>query len=114
MSSVEPVPTGDADRRCEYEPTGILEILKGWGTPGQFRLFFGERLVGTLDVPYTVPGLFGVAGLSCGDDAYDSVNPEDYEAPFPFTGHIDHVTLDLSGDLTVIPEVEFQRLMSQP
>ncbi|KAA0235318.1 MAG: arylsulfatase [Actinobacteria bacterium] len=113
VSSVEAVPAGDVTLRYEFEPTGALDILNGRGTPGQGRLLFGDHLVGVIELPYTVPGMFGVAGLSCGYDACDSVNPEDYAAPFPFSGDLASVTLDLSGELTVVPEVELQRLMTQ-
>ncbi|WP_268767880.1 hypothetical protein [Methanosarcina sp. 1.H.T.1A.1] len=44
-----------------------------------------------------MPNLFKIIGLSCGYDADDSVNPEEYGAPFTFTGRIRQVELDVSG-----------------
>jgi arylsulfatase len=69
--------------------------------------------VASTDLPYTVPNLFGIAGLSCGYDAYDAVVPAAYEAPFAFTGEIKQVVLDVSGELLVDDERDLERLMVQ-
>ncbi len=47
------------------------------------------------------------------DNAYDAVDPSAYEAPFAFTGTLHRVVLDLSGELTVVPEAEMNRLMAE-
>ncbi|MBV6508596.1 MAG: hypothetical protein JJLCMIEE_01661 [Acidimicrobiales bacterium] len=113
ISSVEPIPVGRVQLRMEFEPTGFLDLSKGTGTPGCVRLLCDKRLVGVGDLERTVPAFFGTSTLACGYDANGSVSPGDYEAPFRFTGEIDQVTLDLSGELTVLPEAEVQRVMAQ-
>ena len=57
--------------------------------------------------------MFGVLGLSCGYAAFDSVDLTAYSAPFPFTGTIKQVTVDVSGDLIQDDETELKRLMTQ-
>jgi hypothetical protein len=68
---------------------------------------------GSVDLPYTVPNLFGIIGLCCGRDATDSVVPEDYQAPFAFNGEITSVTLDVTGELIVDHESELKRIIAQ-
>jgi arylsulfatase A-like enzyme len=113
VRSVEPVPTGHHHLRFEFEPTGDPDVLRGRGRPGHLKLYVDGRLVGHDDAPHTVPLLFGIVGVSCGFAAYDSVDPERYTAPFPFTGHLEEVVLDTSGELTVDPRAELERLMAQ-
>ncbi|KKH50731.1 sulfatase-like hydrolase/transferase [Methanosarcina sp. 1.H.A.2.2] len=50
--------------------------------------YINSELVASRDLPYTVPNLFGIIGLSCGYDSVDSVNLEEYRAPFTFTGRL--------------------------
>jgi arylsulfatase len=69
--------------------------------------------VAVTDLPYTTPNMFGVLGLSCGYAAFDSVDPDLYAAPFPFTGTIERVTIDVSGQLIQDPDAEITRLMTQ-
>jgi arylsulfatase len=56
----------------------------------------GERLSGEGDIPHTVPAVIETSGegLCCG---YDSGLPvtRDYRAPFRFTGHIEHVVVEI-------------------
>ena len=63
------------------------------------RLYINKKLVASIDMPHTVPILFGTEGLTCGYDGGDRVAPEEYKDAFPFSGTITRVTLDLSGDL---------------
>jgi arylsulfatase len=111
--SSEPVPTGDVSLRYEFEPTGDPQFREGKGSPGRFQLYINDHLVGNLEVPYTVPMTFGVLGASCGYAAFDSVNPEVYEAPFRFTGEIKQVVIDVSGEVIKDDEAELKRLMTQ-
>jgi arylsulfatase len=113
VSSAEAVPTGDITLRYEFEPTGEPDFSVGLGAPGRSQLYINDKLVGNVDLPHTVPNLFGIAGLSCGYDAYDAVNPDDYAAPFTFTGEIKQVVLDVSGEVLVDDERDLERLMVQ-
>jgi arylsulfatase len=113
VTSAKPIPTGQVTLRYEFEPTGKPDFKQGKGSPGRSQLYIDGELVGNIDLPYSVPNAFGIAGLSCGYDAYDAVNPDDYRAPFAFTGEIVQVVLDVSGDLIVDEEAEINRLMTQ-
>ena len=111
--SSEPVPTGDVSLRFEFEPTGDPQFMEGKGSPGRFQLYFNGQLVGNQEVPYTVPMTFGVLGASCGYAAFDSVDPQVYEAPFRFTGEIKQVVVDVSGEVIKDEKAELKRLMTQ-
>jgi arylsulfatase len=113
VTSSEPVPTGEVTLRYEFEPTGEPDFTTGRGSPGRSQLYIDDQLVGSLDLPYTTPAMFGVLGLSCGYAAYDSVDLTAYAAPFPFTGTIKQVVVDVSGELIQDDETELRRLMTQ-
>jgi arylsulfatase len=113
VSSPEAVPAGEAVLRYEFEPTGEPDLRKGKGTPGRSQLYINDELVASKDLPVTVPNAFGIIGLSCGYDAADAVNPDDYSAPFSFTGEIGEVVLDVSGDVIVDDEADLKRLMAE-
>jgi hypothetical protein len=61
----------------------------------------------------TVPFLFSIEGLSVSHDYGDSVDHQNYKPPFPFTGTLEKVTYDLSGDAIKNAEAETRRAMSQ-
>ena len=113
VTSPDPIPTGEVSVRFEFEPTGELANVNGKGTSGRSQLYVNGDLVASVDLPYTVPNLFGIIGLSCGRDAVDSVSPDDYDAPGEFNGEIKSVTLDVTGDLIVDHDSELKRLMTQ-
>lgn len=113
VTSSEPVPTGAVSLRYEFEPTGKPNFKAGKGSPGRCQLYINNKLVGNLDIPYSTPNMFGVLGLSTGYAAYDSVNPKIYQAPFRFTGKIEQVVIDVSGELIKDDEAELKRLMTQ-
>lgn len=113
VTSTEEVPAGRHELRMELATTGSPSFLEGKGSPAEVRLFFDDRLVGAGRLPYTVPNNFGILGVSCGFAAYDSVEPDDYRAPFAFTGDVHKVTLDVSGELTVVPEAELAQLLGE-
>jgi hypothetical protein len=97
--SSEPVPTGEVSLRYEFEPTGEPRFREGKGSPGRSNSTSTTSWWATWRVPYSTPQLFGVLGLSCGYAAFDSVNPEVYQAPFRFSGEIKQVVIDVSGEL---------------
>jgi arylsulfatase len=108
------VPAGRHQLRFEFEVTGPPDIPKGKGTPGRAQLYFDGKLVGQAEFPYTTPMMFGVAGgaLECGMDSGSSVTPE-YKPPFEFTGAIDSVTVDVSGELIRDTEQEMRVIMAR-
>jgi len=113
VSSPDPVPAGRHSLRYEFEPSGAPDFANGRGAPGTSQLYIDETLVAASELPHTTPNMFGVLGLSCGYAAFDSVDPNLYTAPFRFTGTIERVTIDVSGDLIQDPDAELTRLMTQ-
>jgi arylsulfatase len=73
-------------------------VLGAWGP-------FGQPI--SAEVPLTIPFAINPGPLACGFNPGSSVTP-DYTSPFPFTGTIDHVTIDVSGELTEDPEAELR------
>ena len=107
------IPRGDVELRMEFAPTGPPAFLEGKGTPAEVRLFFNGEVVGFGELPHTVPVTFSTTGVSCGEAFFDTIDPTIYEAPFTFTGALDKVVVDISGELIVNPEAEMTRLMTQ-
>jgi hypothetical protein len=48
------VPAGRRELRCEFEPTGPLDLAAGKGTPGRAQLDVDGSLVGQADLPYII------------------------------------------------------------
>jgi arylsulfatase len=90
---------GDVSLRYEFEPTGEPDLSVGKGSPGLGQLYINEKLVGAIEMPHTVPVIFGTEGLTCGYDGGSRVAPDAYSDAFTFTGKLRRLTLDVSGDL---------------
>jgi arylsulfatase A-like enzyme len=112
VTSGESLPRGAVALRMEFAPVGPPSLI-GRGTAAEVRLFHDEAVVGFGELPYTVPILFSTTGASCGMAYYDTVDPSAYEAPFPFTGELEKVVLDVSGERMVDPGAELARMMTQ-
>jgi arylsulfatase len=98
--------------RYEFEPTGEPDIAHGKGVPGRGQLYVDGQLVGATDFPHTTPLLFELEGLSCGYD-FGAPAGEVYVAPFPFTGTIRQVAVDLAGELIADDEAEMRLVMAR-
>jgi len=99
VSSLEPVPTGRHALRFEFEPTGPADLKAGKGVPGRGQLYVDGRLVGQSEFPFTVPITYGLGcAVLCGADDGSTVTPA-YASPFAFTGTLEQVTVDVSGEL---------------
>ncbi len=72
--------------------------------PARGQLYINRKLVGSVDMPYSILFIFGTQGVTCGYDSADPAAPEEYSDAFRFTGTIKRVTIDLSGEL--IPDRE--------
>ncbi len=114
VESKKKVPSGRHQLRFEFEVTGQPDIPAGKGASGRAQLYFDGELVGQTDFPFTTPLTFGVAGgaLECGMDSGSPVTPE-YKPPFEFTGTIDSVTVDVSGELIRDTEAEIRQIMAR-
>ena len=65
------------------------------------------------ELPVTVPLALGLAaGISVGADAGAPVTDE-YEAPFPFTGRLEKVVYDVSGEHVVDHEAEIRMALAR-
>lgn len=111
--SPDPVPAGAHKIRFEFEPTGKPDFAAGKGAPGKFQLYVDGDLVAETEVPHTTPMFYEIEGLSCGYDLGAPVLHDVYTPPFAFTGTINSVTVDLSGELIEDHEVAANRLMAQ-
>ncbi|MGB3716574.1 MAG: arylsulfatase [Candidatus Promineifilaceae bacterium] len=107
------VPEGRHQLRYEFEVTGEPDVLKGKGAAGLGQLYIDGKLVGQVEMPVTNPIMLGLAsGVAVGGDPGSPVT-DTYQAPFPFTGVIHTVTMDVSGELIVDTETEMRAIMAR-
>jgi arylsulfatase len=97
--------------RYEFEPTGAPDIPNGKGAPGRGQLYIDGKLVGASEFPHTTPLFFELEGLSCGFDF--GAPAGEYDPPFPFTGTIRQVSVDLAGELIRDDEAELRLLLAR-
>jgi hypothetical protein len=112
VSSPEPVPAGAHELRFEFEPTGEPDLPKGRGAPGRLQLYVDGALVAEGQAPVTIPFVINPGALTCGANPGSPVTP-DYASPFPFTGTLREVTVDVSGDLIHDSESEMRMAMAR-
>jgi arylsulfatase len=114
VTSTRELPVGRVTLRFEFVMTTPADIRAGKGAGGRGHLFVNGQPVGSEDIPLTCPIVYALAGegLSCGYDSGQEVTP-DYTAPFPFTGKIERVTVDVSGNLIVDQEADLRRAMAR-
>lgn len=99
VASETPVPPGKHELRVEFEPTGKPDIKQGKGAPAHVQLYVDGQLSAEGDLPVTIPLDIGITeGLACGRDEGSSVTTE-YRGPFAFTGDLERVVVDVSGEL---------------
>jgi arylsulfatase A-like enzyme len=97
VESTQEVPEGDVDLGFNFEPTGKPEITQGKGASGKAGLYINGEQVAEGELPITVPLSYSLSeGLSCGRDSGPPVTI-DYEPPFPFTGRLDRVEVEVKG-----------------
>ena len=113
VESKESVPEGRHALRFEFEVTGKPDLAKGKGAPGRAQLYIDGKLVGAAEYPHTTPFSMGLTGgWSVGGDPGAPVGPF-YGSPFEFTGTINSVTIDVSGEVIKDDEADFKRLMAR-
>jgi arylsulfatase len=112
VSSENGVPSGPHQLRFEFEPTGQPDVAGGEGSPGRAQLYVDGELIAETDMPRTTPLIFNPGGVTCGASGGSAV-VSDYRAPFPFSGEIHSVTVDLSGDLIKDTESEMRVAMAR-
>jgi len=90
---------GRHELRFEFAPTGTPDLAHGRGTPAHAQLYVDGNLAAETDLPVTIPLDIGITdGLTCGRDDGSTVTA-DYQAPFAFTGTLEKVIVDVSGEL---------------
>jgi hypothetical protein len=87
-------PAGPSELRYEFRRTGPR---RGRGT-----LLINGRAVGSVEIPKTWPIHGTTAGITCGHDAGAAVS-DAYAAPFPFTGTLRRVIVEIGADGTGDP-----------
>ena len=110
VSAPDTLPRGRHQLRFEFEPTGKPDIPDGKGSPGRAQLYVDGKLIAQEEFPVTTPIAFNPGGLTCGANPGSPVTT-DYQAPFPFTGTLHTVTVDLSGDLITDTDSEMRMAM---
>jgi arylsulfatase A-like enzyme len=113
VESTEAVPAGRHQLRFEFAVTDKPDIAHGKGAPGKGKLYIDGKLVGQGDIPLTNPLSVGLLStINCGADVGAPVTPK-YKTPFPFTGKIYKVTVDVSGELIRDHEVELRKHLAR-
>ena len=107
VRSEAPLTAGKHVLRFVFEPTGKPDLATGRGAPGRLQLYVDGDLVGAAEAPVTTPFAFNPGALTCGSNPGSPITP-DYPSPFRFTGHIEHVTIDVSGELIEDAEAELR------
>jgi arylsulfatase len=90
VQSSEPLPPGKSTVRVDVTP-----VEPGPGKPATVKLSVNGKETGQGRIEKTVPGRYSVEPFDVGMDNVSPVT-DDYESPFPFTGRIEHVTIELS------------------
>ena len=113
VMATEPVSAGRHALRFEFEVTGEPDIAQGKGSPGRAQLYIDGKLVGQADFPHTTPLSLGLTGgITVGADLGAPVAPF-YRTPFAFTGTIQSVTFDVSGDVIMDEDAEMRRILAR-
>ena len=103
---------GKHELRVELEPTGPADIAHGKGTPARAQLYIDGKLAGQGDLPVTIPIDIGITdGLSCGRDEGSAITT-DYQAPFAFTGQLEKIVVDVSGELIEDKDAQMRSVMA--
>ena len=104
------LPAGRHKLRFEFEPTGPPDVAHGKGSPGRAQLYLDGKLIAQSQFPVTTAIGFNPGGLTCGANPGSAITT-DYTAPFPFTGNLHTVTVDLSGELITDTDSELRMAM---
>jgi arylsulfatase A-like enzyme len=107
IQSKDVLSPGRHELRYEFEMTGAPDFKSGKGAPGIGRLYIDGVLVGEARLPVTIPVAIGTSGVTIGADTGSPVTNE-YKPPFPFTGILHTIKVDISGQLTPAVEAELE------
>src|SRR5579871_1385869 len=103
---------GRHELRFEFEPTGRPDLAHGKVTPGRAQLYVDGKLAGAGELPVTIPLMIGITdGFVCGR-APGAPLSADFEPPFAFTGELEKVVVDVSGDLLEDKAAQMRAIMA--
>lgn len=103
---------GRHEVRFEFEPTSEPDVAHGKGVSARAQLYVDGKLVAEGDLPETIPLDIGITeGLTVGRDDGSGVTGA-YEVPFPFTGELAEVVLDVSGELVEDKHAELRNVLA--
>jgi arylsulfatase len=106
------IPPGRHELRFEFEPTARPDVTHGKGTPARIQLYVDKQLQAEGALPITIPLDIGITeGLTCGRDEGSTVTT-DYEGPFSFTGELEQVVVDVSGELIQDQDAQLRNMMA--
>lgn len=106
------LPRGKHELRFEFEPTAKPDMRHGKGAPGKAQLYVDGKLAAESELPVTIPITIGISeGLTCGRDE-GSVVTKAYAGPFSFTGQLEEVAFDVSGELIEDHEAAMRQVMA--
>jgi arylsulfatase len=112
ISANMPVGGGRHELRVEIEPTAKPDLANGKGSPSRAQLYVDGQFAGEGELPVTIPLDIGITdGLSCGRDEGSPVTTA-YTAPFQFTGTLEKVVVDVSGDLIEDKAAQMRAVMA--
>jgi arylsulfatase A-like enzyme len=107
------IPGGRHALSMEFAPTGPPDPRNGKGTPGDVTLYIDGEPAGSGSLPVTIPILMGLSsGISIGADVGAPVTDR-YEPPYEFTGRIERVVYDVSGEHIVDHEAEIRAALAR-
>lgn len=112
VSTTEPLGAGAHELRFEFEPTGEPDMAHGKGTPGRLQLYVDGSLAAETEASETTPFMLNPGVLTCGANPGSPVTPE-YRSPYRFTGTLNSVTVDVSGELITDSESEMRAAMAR-
>ncbi len=108
VRSTSAVPSGRHFFSMEFQPTGEADPKGGKGTPGTVALAIDGIEVARGDLPVTTPIRLAQGGaMLVGADTGAAVTPE-YAPPYRFTGTIERVIVDVSGEHVVDYQAEME------
>lgn len=113
VKSKDNIPEGKHFLSMEFTPTGKPDVKNGKGAPGTVTLMVDGKEIGKGDIPNTSPIRLGQgAQMLVGADYGSAVTPE-YTAPFKFTGKINKVIVDVSGEQVRDYEAEMKIFLAK-
>ncbi len=113
VKSTSDLPEGKHFLSMEFTPTGEADVKNGKGKPGTVSLMLDGKEIGKGDIPVTSPIRLGQgAQMLVGADNGSAVTPE-YKAPFKFTGKINKVIVDVSGEQVRDHEAEMRIFLAK-